>query len=208
MLEGSYDLVFNLFNGNNKPRDASMVHHNLLRNSWDVLTHVHMSSEKLPLSAARGSQRDMEPRRGTGEGVAKASPSSTRTTYSSQQALAAYGNGLITLPHARSSHSSSASSSTSSPTSNSDSDSDSLSLLLRSSSADSTLLQYQASHNPARRVKLTDEQEVSLPLSPDNLEPSPLGPMELLVTGRPPPSIPSCPRPFPSPLSPSGCTRC
>jgi hypothetical protein len=163
-------------------RSANMIHHNVLLKSWSYVTEVHVTQEVVPPSAARGSRRDVQ-------GRSAPRPSSTKTSYNYKQALASFGNGLIALPHSRSW----------APPSP-------LSLLLRASSADYSVLDYQTrhQHGPESHLTLSEEVATALPISPDNLEPSPLHPMEVLVAGHPSLlafALHALPLPLPLPLS-------
>ena len=154
---GILDIVSGLLS---KRRGATMVHYNWLMNVWNIVTQVQITNEVLPPSKAKYTRKNVE---------SNVMPKSTVTTQASSQALASFGNGLILLPHKYS---------------------DSGALLefpthfLRSSSADYTLLQYDANHVNSR-LKLSSVTEISLPISPDNIEPSPYHPMEVLVTCHP-----------------------
>mmetsp|Transcript_8880 Transcript_8880/g.15097 ORF Transcript_8880/g.15097 Transcript_8880/m.15097 type:complete len:467 (+) Transcript_8880:77-1477(+) len=143
-----------------KSRGATMVHHNIKVNSWAQLAESR-TTEAVLATPPKGMKKRFED-----SGI---TPKTTVMTTSNIPVVASFGNGLIMLPHDRSSETDT---------------SQFPSLLLRASSADYTLLQYEFKYIDGQ-VKLTLQQEVSLPISPDNIEPCPWNPMEVLITGHP-----------------------
>jgi hypothetical protein len=188
-----FDVFYALYFG---LRGSTLVHHHVKNNQWTTLAESH-TEESVHATLPRGMKRRMSESRVT--------PKTTVSTTTSRYVLASFGNGLLTLPHRHSA----TTDLSSFP-----------SLLLRSSSIDYTLQQYQLNHTHTHththtstkgRVKLALQYDVVLPISPDNIEPSPFHPMEVLITGHSSLAhllLHALPIPFPfRPVSPSVVLR-